>query len=239
MKVVICDADATQGARFSGIVQDLAHRTIACVQDTSALIAAIKKHAPEIVIVNEQVMDALQALTELANTSNLRPAVIVYGTGLCALQAVQLGAYNYLLSPVSKSDIAACIDRACVLNAAQLHSLQKSTLSDRRHICARTHRGLELILLSDVYYFCADQKYVKVCHKGGIVLIDETLKDLEDEFGKLMFRIHRNALINLDYLDLLESLDKGRFQVRLRGVSEALAVSRRHLPALREKIYHI
>ena len=68
----------------------------------------------------------------------------------------------------------------------------------------------------------------------GIVLIDETLKGLEEEFDDRLFRVHRNAIINLDFLDFLETIEGGRYRVRFKGTDETLAVSRRHLPALRK-----
>ena len=108
--------------------------------------------------------------------------------------------------------------------------------SNRQHIAARTHRGVELIALQDIYYFTADQKYVQIRHKGGTVLIDETLKELEQEFGDAFFRIHRNALINVNYLEMLEAIDQGQYQVCFKGLSDKLAISRRHLPLLRDKI---
>ncbi|MDR9778528.1 LytTR family DNA-binding domain-containing protein, partial [Rhizobium hidalgonense] len=74
---------------------------------------------------------------------------------------------------------------------------------------------------------------------GGQVLIDETLKDLETEFGDLFIRIHRNALMAVSYLDGIEFIGTGQYQVRCRGIDERLAVSRRHLPQLREKIAYL
>ena len=76
-------------------------------------------------------------------------------------------------------------------------------------------------------------------HKHGSVLIDETLKDLEQEFSDKFIRIHRNALISLDYLDGLEMVASGQYQVRCRELDEKLAVSRRHLPSLRERMQNL
>lgn len=109
----------------------------------------------------------------------------------------------------------------------------------RQQIAAKTYRGVELIPTENIYYFLADQKYVSVRHKNGSVLIDETLKELEQEFGNKFIRIHRNALISLHYLDGLELVAAGQYQVRCREIDERLAVSRRHLPTLRNKIYHL
>jgi two-component system response regulator AlgR len=49
-------------------------------------------------------------------------------------------------------------------------------------------------------------------------LIDETLKELETEFADQFIRIHRNALVSLAYLDGLELVSSGQYQVRLRGL---------------------
>ena len=40
----------------------------------------------------------------------------------------------------------------------------------------------------------------------------------------------------LDYLDGLELVASGQYQVKCRELDEKLAVSRRHLPMLRERI---
>ena len=61
-------------------------------------------------------------------------------------------------------------------------------------------------------------------------------KDLELEFGDQFIRIHRNALVSVSYLDGLEVVSSGQYQVRCRELEERLAVSRRHLPSLRERI---
>ena len=144
------------------------------------------------------------------------------------------------MKPANKDELLDALDKAKNLNAAQLNAMRKldnpTARPVREHIAARTHRGVELIKLKDIYYFSADQKYVKVRHKDGIVLIDETLKELEQEFDSRFFRVHRNAIINLSFLDFLETLDAGQYQIRFKDLDETLAVSRRHLPALRDKI---
>ncbi|MGY6512269.1 LytR/AlgR family response regulator transcription factor, partial [Vibrio parahaemolyticus] len=92
----------------------------------------------------------------------------------------------------------------------------------RQQIAAKTYRGVELVPVENIYYFLADQKYVTVRHKNGSVLIDETLKELEQEFGNQFIRIHRNALISVHYLDGLEVVSSGQYQVRCRELDDRL-----------------
>ena len=134
--------------------------------------------------------------------------------------------------------------QTCALPISQMTGLQQQddmydTKTQRHQIAAKTYRGVELIPIENIYYFLADQKYVTVRHRNGSVLIDETLKDLESEFSDRFIRIHRNALVSLDYLERLELIAAGQYQVRLRELDERLSVSRRHLPSLRECMHQL
>ncbi|MDO4250351.1 MAG: LytTR family DNA-binding domain-containing protein [Moraxella sp.] len=245
MKVFVYDKEFLVRDRLERIVGEAGYEVVAR-GETLDPMTVIQKYRPQILLLSKQ-MDNLEALcAALTNAANYRPAIILIGDkDVLAVDVLGLGASAYLVSPVSKEDLSVALARVCQPNSAQEVTAQRKPSSQgqekrvRQYIAARTHRGVELISLNDVYYFSADQKYVKARHKGGMVLIDETLKDLEQEFAGIMFRIHRNALVNLDYLDLLESVDSGQYQVRFRGLDEALGVSRRHLPGLREKIYNI
>lgn len=135
------------------------------------------------------------------------------------------------------------LDQVCKPNQAQVSQFQQSSSQiskkQRQHITAKSHRGVELIPVEQVYYFLADQKYVTIRHQKGSVLIDETLKDLELEFADQFIRIHRNALVSIKFLDGIESICSGQYQVRLRDIAERLVISRRHLPQLRESIQQL
>lgn len=244
MKVIICDAELAVQNHLTALVEDLGHDVIMQTDNLDAVLGKLKTQTADVVLLSAHSDDVTDFAQKLHDDFSTPPALIF--TGLdnldSALTALKAGASDYLLLPFNKTDLQNAFTKATRLNAAQeamLNVKQGKVARPRQYIAARTHRGVELISLSDVYYFTADQKYVKVRHKNGVVLIDETLKDLEKEFEGVMFRIHRNALINLEYLDLLETVDSGQYQVRFREMKETLAVSRRHLPMLREKIQRI
>ncbi|MEG9303652.1 LytTR family DNA-binding domain-containing protein [Psychrobacter celer] len=242
MRIVVCDDEPLARERLARIVQESGHQVVAQATTGAEAIVAVKTQQPDIILLDIRMpeMDGVrcaQALNELEH-----PPAIIFVTAYdhYAIAALKANAIGYLLKPANKDELLEALNKAKNLNAAQLNEIRK--LEDptarpiREHIAARTHRGVELIKLTDIYYFTADQKYVKVRHKDGIVLIDETLKELEQEFEDRLFRVHRNAIINLSFLDYLETLDAGQYQVRFKGINETLAVSRRHLPALRDKI---
>jgi two-component system response regulator AlgR len=84
-----------------------------------------------------------------------------------------------------------------------------------------------------VIFLQAEQKYVTVRHASGTMLMDESLKSLEQELSDLFIRIHRNALVARRCIAGLVRGADGATLVRLRGCDDHLPVSRRHLPELR------
>ena len=102
------------------------------------------------------------------------------------------------------------------------------------HLCAETYKGVELVNMSDIRCLRADQKYVSVRHVESEVIIDETLRELEDEFLDLFSRVHRNPLISTNHVQGLKKDSKGQFGVRMGNIEGLVDVSRRHLPAIRK-----
>ena len=245
MRIVVCDDEPLARERLVRIVRESGHEVVAQATTGAEAIVAVKTEQPDVILLDIRMpeMDGVRC-AQLLNELEHPPAIIfVTAYDHYAIAAFKANAIGYLLKPANKDELLESLDKAKNLNTAQLNEIRK--LEDptarplREHIAARTHRGVELIKLKDIYYFTADQKYVKVRHKDGIVLIDDTLKELEQEFGDRLFRVHRNAIINLSFLDYLETVDSGQYQIRFKGIDETLAVSRRHLPALREKIQNM
>lgn len=242
MRIVVCDDEPLARERLVRIVQESGHEVVAQATTGAEAVIAVKSKQPDIILLDIRMpeMDGVRCAQELAKLEHPPAIIFVTAYDHYAIAALKANAIGYLLKPANKDELLEALNKAKNLNAAQLNEIRK--LEDptarpvREHIAARTHRGVELIKFKDIYYFTADQKYVKVRHKGGILLIDETLKELEQEFGDKLFRVHRNAIINLSFLDFLETLDAGQYQIRFKGIDDTLAVSRRHLPALRDKI---
>ncbi|WP_423894320.1 LytR/AlgR family response regulator transcription factor [Candidatus Pelagadaptatus aseana] len=135
-----------------------------------------------------------------------------------------------------KDDLFASLDKVSSLNKAQRALLAESDqkLEGRGHISAKTRRGVELIDLDKIFYFAADHKYVTVYHEDGETLVDDTLKDLETEFGNRFVRIHRNALVAVSRIEAMEKNIEGQFEVKLTGTELRPVVSRRHVGGLKD-----
>ncbi|MEG0483542.1 MAG: LytTR family DNA-binding domain-containing protein [Acinetobacter sp.] len=245
MDILVCDDEPLAVERLSRLVSQLGHHVIATAQHGQQALDMVQQFEPDVVLLDIQMpeMDGLTCAQHLAHFNPMPAIVFCTAYDEHALQAIQSQAKGYLLKPIAKDELEAVLENVTKLTQAQLTNLEKKELMEekvqRQQIAAKTYRGLELIPVENIYYFLADQKYVTVRHKNGSVLIDETLKDLETEFADRFIRIHRNALISLDYLDGLEMVASGQYQARCRELEERLAVSRRHLPLLRERMQNL
>ncbi|TVS10600.1 MAG: DNA-binding response regulator [Gammaproteobacteria bacterium] len=195
--------------------------------------------APDIVLMDIRMpgMDGLEAARHIAQMET--PPAVIFCTAFeeHAIAAFDAQAVGYLLKPVRENDLEDALARASRANRAQLAALaQDGDDNCRTHISARTRRGIELVPVEEVRYFQADQKYVTVRWPDGELLIDDTLRQLEVEFGERFVRIHRNALVGVRFLESLERDGQGHYHVRMRGVEDTLDVSRRHVAGLRRFI---
>lgn len=246
-RIIICDDERLARERLVRLVEDIGgYELVGLAEHGEQALAMVRDANPDIVLLDMRmpVMDGLTCARELGDLD--APPAIIFCTAFDehALEAFSVPASGYVLKPVSRESLREALLRACRVNQLQLETLRQQPLQQARptcrsHITARTHRGIELIPLDEIRYFLADHKYVTVRHEQGEVLIDETLKELEEEFGDRFIRIHRNALLSLNHLEGLEVVATGQYRVRIRGLEERLTVSRRHLPELRETLHRV
>jgi len=243
MDILICDDEPLALERLSRLVTQLGHHVSGRATHGQQAIDLAQSLEPDVVLLDIQMpeMDGLACASALRQLEPMPAIVFCTAYDQHALDAFKSNAEGYLLKPVMQQELQQVLDHLIKLTQAQMSGIKQKELMEelqisRHQIAAKTYRGVELVPVENIYYFLADQKYVTVRHKNGSVLIDETLKDLETEFGDQFIRIHRNALVAVSYLDGLEVVSSGQYQVRCRELEERLAVSRRHLPSLRERI---
>jgi len=249
MKVLIVDDEPLARARL--------RRQLTSVPDTSVVgeadngeqaLQACAALRPQVVLMDIRMpgTDGLSAALQLAQQPDAPAVIFCTAYDEYAIAAFETNAVAYLLKPVNQDKLAQALARAERLSAAQLNALRVPAQATqapathapatRSHISAKSRRGMELIALADVRYFIADQKYVTVYHRHGEVLIDDTLKELEDEFGTRLLRVHRNALVVLEHIVGLERIALGQYRIKLTDIEHGPQVSRRHLTEVRRAL---
>ena len=168
-----------------------------------------------------------------------QPPAVVFVTAYAehAVAAFELEAVDYLTKPVRSERLQMALQKVERLaqargGAPQAAAPEVLLIQDR----GRTER----VPLEEVLYFKAELKYITVRTAAKSYILDASLSELEDRHAAHFMRVHRNALVARRAVRALEKHydpEEGEgWAVRLNGIDEVLAVSRRQLSAVREAI---
>ncbi len=240
MKVLIVDDEPLARERLSRMIANISGcQVVAEAGNGEQALVAAKEYEPHVVLMDVRMpgMDGIAAAHHLAETQPAPAVIFCTAYDDYAIEAFASEATGYLLKPVKQGDLEWAVARAQRVNLAQLENVQPIVQTDcRAHIATKTRRGVDLIPVSDVRLFQADQKYVTAYHIEGEALLDETLKELEEEFDGKFVRVHRNALVSIAHIKGLERNLDGQYFVRLEGLDIRPQVSRRHVSPLRKML---
>jgi two-component system, LytTR family, response regulator AlgR len=168
-----------------------------------------------------------------------QPPAVVFVTAYAehAVAAFELDAVDYLTKPVRLERLQVALQKVERLVLARAGAPAASApevllIQDR----GRTER----VPLAEVLYFKAELKYITVRTASRSYILDASLSELEERHAAQFLRVHRNALVARRAVRALEKHydpEEGEgWAVRLTGVDELLAVSRRQLSAVREAL---
>ncbi len=239
MKILLVDDEALARDRLRSLLANAgAHEVVGEAAGGEECLRRVAKLQPDVVLLDIRMpgMDGLETARHLAALESPPAVIFVTAFDAFAVEAFEAQAVGYLLKPVRGERLAEALQRAARLTRPQLAALSGTGGARRRQIAARLGEALQLIPVDTIRFFQADQKYVTVYHEAGTDLIDESLKELESEFRDDFVRIHRNALVALRHMAAVERDAQGQLCVRVEGLQEPLAVSRRHAPGLRRRI---
>jgi two-component system response regulator AlgR len=241
MKILVVDDEPLARKRLTGLLQEIGGCEIVgeAANGRNALLLSSELN-PDIVLLDIRMpeMDGIETARQLARLPH--PPAVIFTTAFTdhALSAFDAHAVDYLVKPIRKERLEQALHKAHKLNRAQLASLAHTDQppKGRAHLSVTVRGNLELIPIGDILYFQADQKYVRVRTPRLEALIEEPLKQLEDEFGVQFLRVHRNALVGAAHIAGIEKDALGRCFIKLRGSDEKLEISRRLLPEVRRHL---
>ena len=228
MRVLIVDDEPLARMRLATLLGECEGAELAgSVGDGEAALAALGELQPDLLLldINMPGLDGMALAARLAGRT--RPQV-VFCTAYenHALHAFELDAVDYLLKPVRLERLREALQRA------------RKRLAEAPRAAAWLHARVRdeqvRVALSEVICLLAEEKYVCVRHAGGELLIDESLRQLEEAYPEQLIRLHRNCLVPPARLLGLKNLPDGRVLARLAGTDFSPEVSRRNLPALRK-----
>ena len=238
MKILLVDDEPLARERLLRLLQKLEpDAELAEAGNGRQALEQIAAWQPELVLLDIRMpgMDGIEVAGELQALAE--PPAVIFCTAYdqYAMEALDNQAVAYLLKPVREEKLATALKRATRLNRLQLAALSGESAA-RTHFVNESLRGVETAAVGEVRCLIAEQKYVRVVHPEGSLLVPDSLKELELEFGGRFLRVHRNALVSLAHVEALHRGSDDTWTVALDGVDERPAVSRRHLSEVKTKL---
>ncbi|MCB2194500.1 MAG: LytTR family DNA-binding domain-containing protein [Bacteroidetes bacterium] len=218
LRIIIIDdeADAVDAIRNILEINDN-YRVIGHTTDPVNGLALILQHKPDVVFLDIE-MPGINGFQLLESISNIDFDVI-FATAYerYAIQAIKANALDYILKPVSISDVLNALEKVKTKRSKEINfeSNYKNLLADlnlpqKTRIQIPTTKGLEFIELDDVVYLEADGAYTTAYLKNTEkVIISKSIKFIEPLLNKnYFFRVHRSYTVNTNYLRRLDRENK-------------------------------
>jgi two-component system response regulator AlgR len=249
LRILIVDDEAPARARLRDLLADLAGqiptRVVGEAGDGVEALEQLESIVADVALIDIRMprLDGIELARHLTRLP--RPPAVVFTTAFdqYAVKAFELSAVDYLLKPVRATRLAEALTKAAhspSALAALRHATEEIAPGGRRQLRCSERGKVLLVAVADVIYFKAELKYVtaRTCERE--YLLEESLSQLETEFGERFLRIHRNCLVaraaivgfEREYDDP-DGDGEGHWALLLRGVDERLPVSRRQWPQVK------
>jgi two-component system response regulator AlgR len=243
MKILIVDDEALARAHLGRLLQDIGtpYQAAGEADNGATAIQLCEQLEADLVLLDISMpgMDGLTAASQLARLAV--PPAVIFTTAYdeYALEAFDQNAIDYLLKPIRRERLEQALTKASNLTRPQLQALQQLQQETEPEYISVSYRGtLQRIPVNEILYFRAEHKYVLAQYGDSEVLLEESLKSLEERFGERFMRIHRNALVATERLMGLRKSTEGVALVKIDGSERQLEVSRRHLAAVRRLLHN-
>ena len=137
--------------------------------------------------------------------------------------AFEVGAVDYLLKPISRERFDMAVERAY----SQISSIATSNVTvrtDENPGILLQHKGVHhFVRIPDIVYLTANNKNTVIHTKSQDLEVNALIKDLHGRLPQTTFvRIHKKYVINLNYLDRMETEENGKFTIFLKNDDETI-----------------
>jgi DNA-binding LytR/AlgR family response regulator len=169
-----------------------------------------------------------------------------------AMEAFEQGVVDYVLKPAEVDRLRLTVERL-KSRCAQLTKDWQGSASDQAvappsmqkllhslsaqmtgrpvqylsRLQASVGQAIQLVPVDDILYCMSDDKYTRVQTAQKEFLIRKPIRELVEELDPSVFlQIHRSTLVNLNAIESIHRDERGRQEVKIKGRTEKLQVSR-------------
>jgi DNA-binding LytR/AlgR family response regulator len=138
----------------------------------------------------------LDLIRSMAGEPSAPMFVLATASSQHSLEAFDLGVVDYILKPYTEERVEQCLQRLLERRGPRAQT--------PRRVVARRKKSLVFLDPTSIWAFEAADRLTFVHSAEGRFDIDLSLAAIEASFGRALFRVHRNWLVNLAYVKELE-----------------------------------
>jgi two-component system, LytTR family, response regulator len=227
IRAILADDEVLARHKLRELLREEAEIEIAGEGATaSETIDLVRATAPDLLFLDIRMpgRDGFDILGELAKCEGIHMPLTIFTTAYdsYALRAFDIHAVDYLLKPFSAERLHAAVQRASEQIARSRHSDGNGARNGQNGKAHSTRmvfksRGRILFLpVSEIRWIAAEENYVRICTATETHLLRETMARIEERLDPRMFlRVHRSAIVNLQYVKEVRTNAQSEFSVIL------------------------
>lgn len=186
-------------------------------QNIKDAVVKIQQHKPDLVFLDIQLQDGLGF--EIFRHLETLDFNVIFTTAYSeyALNAIKIGALDYLLKPIDSEELRQAVNKAIKQNQTELTTKVKTLLANEtknageKRITLQTSEGIFLHKISSIIRCHSEGSYTRIHFENGKkLLIAKTLKEFDEMLSDYDFeRIHNSHIINMKHMTSYVNKDGG------------------------------
>ncbi|PJA97407.1 MAG: hypothetical protein CO129_01480 [Ignavibacteriales bacterium CG_4_9_14_3_um_filter_34_10] len=204
---------------------------------------------PDLIIcdISMPLKDGYQVLESLSKNKTTKRIPFVFLTAKVEKEdfrkGMALGADDYIFKPFTIDDLLNSVklriekredENQEYLNREKSEKLLYE-IDDK--ILIKFNKVIQNICIKDLKFLKSKTPYILIkCRSGKSTLLRDTLDKWELKLPtKLFLRIHRNAIINMDFISKIEKFSASSYIIHLQDESEPFVISKRYAARIKDK----
>jgi two-component system, LytTR family, response regulator AlgR len=239
LKILIADDETPARNRMRDLLGDIEHVTVVAeAKNGKDAIDLAQSTNPDVMLLDIRmpIMDGIEAAQHAQKLVPKPYIIFTTAFDAYAIKAFDLNAIDYLLKPIRLERLQTAINKAHALKPLPLDAL-RPLQKNRSHLSIHERGRVLLVPVEKIIFLRAELKYITVRTAEREYLIEESLTNLETEFGERFIRLHRNCLVAPQFIAGYEKRtidEESQWVAIFKEIPETVTVSRRQQYIIRK-----
>lgn len=212
-KILIVEDELVVSMMIEEFLLDIGYHIVASVTNYEHALKSLESESIDLALLDIELEGSKNGI-DLANLINEKYHIpILFLTSQSDFETINKAKVQrpagYLLKPFTKEDLYSSIEIAIFNHTDTPHSIDETDKPGRiakDALFVKKNQQIIKVDFSAIHYFKSDHVYMEIVTTDGqTYLIRNTIQELMEKLPSHFFSPHRSYIVNLNYLELIES----------------------------------